>query len=61
MDILYLMMIQSKDGTQFIWSGYKRKCEHGVGILLALHVKMKDFQEHLTARIISATVIVNGM
>ena len=44
---------ESLKGWQFIWSGHKRKREHGVGILLAPHVKLENHQEHLPARIIS--------
>lgn len=32
-----------------------------MGILLAPHVKIKSYQEHLPARIISATMKVKGM
>ena len=52
---------ESLKGWQFIWSGHKRKREHGVGILLAPHVKLENHQEHLPARIISATICVKGM
>ena len=38
-----------------------RKHEHGVGILLAPHVKLESHQEHLPARIVSATIYVKGM
>ena len=52
---------ESLKGWQFIWSGHKRKREHGVGILLAPLVKLENHQEHLPARIISATICVKGM
>ena len=52
---------ESLNGWQLIWSGHKRKRIHGVGILLAPHVKLVSHKEHLPARIVSATVIVNGM
>ena len=51
----------SLKGWQWVWSGLKLKHEHGVGILLAPHVKLDSFQEHLTARIISATICVKNM
>ncbi len=46
---------------QMVWSGHKRKREHGVAILLAPYVNLEEFQEHLAARIISAKVRVHGM
>ena len=52
---------ESIKGWQLVWSGHKCKRQHGVGILLAPHVKLVSHKEHLQARIVSATVIVNGM
>ncbi len=52
---------ESLKGWQFVWSGHKRKHEHGVGILLAPHVKIEQYQEHLPGRIIPATLFVKGM
>jgi len=49
---------ESLKGWQFVWSGHKRKRQHGVGILMAPHVKLVSYKEHLQARIISATVTV---
>ena len=34
-------------GWKLVWSGHKRKHEHGVAILIAPHVKLEDHQEHL--------------
>ena len=51
----------SLKGWQMVWSGHKRKREHGVAILMAPHVKMEEYHEHLAARIISATINVKGM
>ena len=39
-----------------VWSGHKRKREHGVATLLAPHVKLVEFEEHLSARIISTKI-----
>ena len=44
-----------------VWSGHKRKREHGVAILMAPHVKIEDYKEHHQARIMSATIEVRGM
>ena len=52
---------ESLKGWQLIWSGHKQKKEHGVGLLLAPHVKLESYQEHMPARIISATINVKGM
>jgi len=52
---------ESLKGWQLIWSGHKRKREHGVAILFAPHVKIEHHMEHLQARIISANVCVKGM
>ena len=38
-----------------MWSGHKRKREHGVGVVL------EGYQEHLPARIISLTIFARGM
>ena len=51
----------SLKGWQWVWSGHKRKHEHGVGILLAPHVTLDAYQEHHPARIISATICVKNM
>ena len=48
----------SLKGWQWVWSGHKRKHEHGVGILLAPHVTLDAYQEHHPARVISATICV---
>ena len=48
-------------GWQLVWSGHKRKREHGVGMILAPHVILDHHEEHLQARIISARVRVHGM
>ena len=48
-------------GGQLVWSGHKQKKEHGVGILLAPHVKLVSYQEHMPARLVSATGSVKGM
>ena len=48
-------------GCQLVWSGHKQKKEHGVGILLAPHVKLESYQEHMHASLVSATVSVKGM
>jgi exonuclease III len=52
---------ESLRGWQLVWSGHKRKHEHGVAILLAPHVKIQQYQEHQPARIISAMISVKGM
>ena len=48
-------------GWHVVWSGHKRKKEHGVAILLAPHVKLEEFTEHLAARIISTKICVRGL
>ena len=52
---------ESLKNWQFIWGGHKQKKVHGVGIILAPHVKIQSYEVHLQARIISARVIVNGL
>ena len=52
---------ESLKGWQLVWTGHKRKREHGTGILLAPHVKLDDHTEHLQARIVSAYVCVHGV
>ena len=52
---------ESIKGWQLVWSGHKRKHEHGVALLLAPHVKIEDHSEHLAARINSATMNVKGL
>ena len=52
---------ESLKGWQMVWSGHKRKHEHGVAILLAPHVKLEDHCEHMPARIISARVVVKNL
>lgn len=39
---------ESLKGWKLIWSGHKRKHEHGVGFLLAPHVRLEATCEHLT-------------
>ena len=39
----------SIQGWQFVWSGHKRKREHGVATLLAPHVELEEYKEHLAA------------
>ena len=51
----------SLKGWQLVWSGHKRKRSHGVAILLAPHIKIEDHEEHLAARIVSATINMKGM
>ena len=48
-------------GWHLVWSGHKRKREHGVATLLAPHVKLVEFEEHLSARIISTKICVKGL
>ena len=52
---------ESIKGWQIVWSGHKRKKQHGVAILCAPHVKIEDEEEHMPARIISARISVKGM
>ena len=51
----------SLKGWQFVWSGFKRKAEAGVALILAPHVQLIDTKVHLDARIISARVIIHGL
>ena len=58
---VFMFMIYHWKGWQLIWSGHKRKREHGVGILIAPHVELDEHTEHLQAWVISATLVVKGM
>ena len=51
----------SIQGWQIAWSGHRRKKEHGVATLLAPHVKLEEYEEHLAARIISTKISVKGL
>ena len=51
----------SLKGWQLVWSGYKRKCEHGAAILMAPHVVIDKYQERYPARIISTSIPIKGM
>ena len=57
----FVLEDDSLKGWKWIWSGLKRKKEYGVGILMAPHVKLMSYKEHLPARIISATLCVKNM
>ena len=48
-------------GWQLIWSGHKRKRQHGVAILLAPHVTLEEYEVFLDARVITAKVRVGNM
>ena len=48
-------------GWKLVWSGLKSKAWHGVAILMAPHVKLISFQEHLPARILSSTIQCKGL
>ena len=48
-------------GWQLVWSGHKRKHQHGVAILLAPHVTLEEHFVFLDARIIAVKVKVHGM
>ena len=48
-------------GWQLVWSGHKQKHEHGVGFLLAPHVEIEEYEQHLPARILSIKVKVRGL
>ena len=52
---------ESLHGWQLIWSGMKRKKMYGVAILLAPHVHLEKYTEHLPCRIISATICCKGL
>ena len=45
---------------QLVWSGHKRKCEHGLSILMAPHVVTDEYQEHYPARKISTSISIKG-
>ena len=51
----------SINGWQLIWSGHKRKRQHGVAILLAPHVILEDHNVFQDARIITAKVRSRGV
>ena len=57
----YVFDDDSLKGWQWIWSGLKRKKEYRVGILMAPHVKLESYKEHLDSRIISATLCVKNL
>ena len=48
-------------GWQLIFSGKKKKHEHGVALLLAPHVKIVEHQEIVAARLLLANIVVKGM
>ena len=48
-------------GWRFIYSGFKRKAQAGVGIALAPHVKVEDIMYVEAGRILGVRVIVNGI
>ena len=47
---------KSINGWQLIWSGHKRKRQHGVALLLAPHVILEEHNVFLDARIVTAKV-----
>ena len=48
-------------GWRVIYSGFKRKAQAGVAIVLAPHVQLKDVVYVEAGRIIAARVIINGL
>ena len=52
---------QSMKGWNLTWSGYQVKHVHGVAFLLAPHVKVVHFEEHMPARLLSMRIEVGGM
>ena len=52
---------KSINGWQLIWSGHKRKRQHGVALLLAPHVILEEHNVFLDARIVTAKVRVGNM
>ena len=48
-------------GWKLVWSGLKRKKMFGVAILMAPHVRMINYTEHLRGRIISSTIYCKGL
>ena len=52
---------KSINGWQIIWSGHKRKRQHGVALLLAPHVILEEHNVFLDARIVTAKVRVGNM
>ena len=62
---LYRGYVTLKDksifGWQLVWSGHKRKHQHGVAILLAPHVAYEEHFVFLDARIVAVKVKVYGM
>ena len=48
-------------GWRVIYSGFKKKTQAGVGIILAPHVQLKDVIHAKKGRILGARVIINGI
>ena len=48
-------------GWKFIYSGFKKKAQAGVGIALAPHVKLEDVMHVEAGRILGVRVLVNGI
>ena len=48
-------------GWKFIWDGLKVKADHGVGFILAPHIKLVDISQYLNARISSVKVKACGL
>ena len=46
---------------KLVWSGLKRKKMFGVAILMAPHVRMINYTEHIRGRIISSTIYCKGL
>ena len=58
---VYTLGDKSISGWQLVWSGHKRKRQHGVAILLAPHVILEEHDVFLDARIVTAKVRVGNM
>ena len=52
---------ESIRGWKLAWSGLKRKKLYGVAILMAPHVKMESYAEHLPARLLPSTIRCKGL
>ena len=52
---------ESIRGWKMVWTGCKRKKLHGVATLLAPHVQLESYTEHLPARILSTIIQCKGL
>ena len=52
--------IIDQNGSRFIWKGYKRKHEAGVGIIISQKAKLIDIL-YVSERILTIYIVINGI